>query len=311
VEWLQAELNKVMAAGAKPDRSQEVVAALQTKLESAEGRAANLESQAAAWQAHWKSAEEKAERFEEKARSFEAELAAKTRGLEAEFREKARSFEERLVAKSKQLEAAVQKNPLARRPSLIAGAILLVMGGLAGYAAGRYMINRKVSDLTNTLAATEKQQRLTEDELASAKRDLAAVENQLKVEVAKEVSIAQTAGQQAASTQRIQQLQSQITSLNNQIGYLRAHATPVIPQAGVLIWSGTLAIRTRIDITNGVPNYGTVKGALPGRPCNLSISDPHVRLMMTPTAGNHWNRVSFEISGPGKFKVYINWELAG
>jgi chromosome segregation ATPase len=311
LETLQAlpeELNKVLdVASAKPEPSPGVLAELHDKLKSAEEKVVALESHATTW-------EEKAKSAEYKARSSEEKLVAKTKEFEATVQEKVRLFEEMLVAKDKELDAALKRNFLPKpngRLGLIAGAILLVGGSLGGYAAGRHTANQKIGDLTNALSASRSELRLTQDKLASVQTDLAAVQNQLKEEVAKEAGIAETKGQQAApSDQQIQQLRAQIRSRDNDIANLRSHATPTVPQAGVLIWSGTVARKTQIDITNGVANYGTVKGALPGRPCTLSTADPHVRLMTPPAAGNQWNRVSFEVLENGNFKVYLNWELA-
>jgi tetratricopeptide (TPR) repeat protein len=54
-------------------------------------------------------------------------------------------------------------------------------------------------DESNALSAGNRQQRLTEDKLASAQRDLAAVQALLKEEVAKEAGVAQPAGQETGT----------------------------------------------------------------------------------------------------------------
>jgi hypothetical protein len=350
LQALPEELNKVSdVASVKPEHSPGIVAELHAKLKSAEEKVVALESHAATRVEKAKSAELKARSSEEKlvaktkefeatiqekARSFEERLAAKTRQLETEFREKAKSFEEKMVAKTQELEAAFRRNyqPTPdQRLKRVAGtlaAIALLVGGVAGYATGRHGANQKVSSLTNALRGSEGQRELMEGKLTSVQLELKATQGQLTQQIAKEGSpetvAPQTQGQLAACSQQLSHLQSTITSQNSEIARLHAQATAAIPDSeilhaqaaaaipdsGVLIWSGTLASKTQIDIKNGVANYGTVRGVLPGKPCNLSICDTHVRLTTPPTAGNQWNRVSFEVLGAGNFKVYINWELA-
>jgi hypothetical protein len=178
LRFLQEEVNRRV----KPEHSPGVVAELHGKLRSAEEKAVALESHAATWV-------EKAKSAEHKARSAEEKLIAKTKEFEAAVQHRARSFEEKLVAKTKELEAAFGRNYQAKpdqRLKLIAGALVAIALLVGGYAIGRRGANQKVSSLTNTLTASEGQQRLIEDKLASAQRDLAATERLLKEAVAKE-----------------------------------------------------------------------------------------------------------------------------
>jgi peptidoglycan hydrolase CwlO-like protein len=170
--------------------------------------------------------------------------------------------------------------------------------------------NQTINDLTGKLSAREGQQRSVEAKLASAQRDLVATQTQLAEAIAKERSI------ETGANQRIQQLDADRQSRDSEIATLRGRIASLTskanPHAGFLVWSGTVIGKRKIDIKDGVPDYGSVvTGALPQKPCSVSTPDTaHVQLKTLPASKNQWNRVSFEVSGTGVVQVRINWVLS-
>jgi len=170
--------------------------------------------------------------------------------------------------------------------------------------------SQAITDLTGKLAAREAQQRSTEAKLASAQHDLVATQTQLADAIAKERSI------ETSSNQRVQQLDADKQARDNEISTLRARVASLTskanPHAGFLVWSGTVIGKRKIDIKDGIPDYGNVvSGALPQKPCTVSTPDTaHVQLKTLPASKNQWNRVSFEVSGGGVVQVRINWVLS-
>lgn len=335
LESLRQELDKARAAGARTEAaSAEVVAALRARLKSAEDRAASLESHAAGWEEKWKSAEEKA-------RSFEEKLFAKSTATAAEARTKSLAEVSRLVRlivgalvvlcgvggylighyvprnvnpneKVSRLSTQL-KSAQNQIRSLNQKVTLLENGSKSALDSA----NRKISGLTNELTALGGRYRLGEQKRASAQRALASSQDQLKSEMAKEHALdARRVAQITGLTQQNSQLQAEIQERDNRINALRRQVAGLsnraASRAGFLIWSGTVAGKRKVDIKNGVPNFGVlVSGGLPRKPCALANPDPvHVALKTLPSRRNQWNRVSFVVSGRGIVRVRINWVLS-
>jgi predicted nucleic acid-binding Zn-ribbon protein len=327
------ELEKVKAANAKLEPALGVAEDLHAKLKSAEDKAATLESQTAGWEQRWKSAEEKAA-------TFEKQLAAKAKEVEAAIQQKSgikpqpgngmkliagalavvamlgsfaagryvrvsESPKGRLSQLSSQLtNAQAQINTL--QTSLDAANKKASQAG-SDSRSQVDLASQQVNDLTTKLAARDAQQHSLDTRLSTVQRELVSTQTQLAEAIAKQRSI------ETASNQRVQQLEGDKQARDNEISTLRGRiasaATKPGPRAGSLIWSGTVVGKRKIDIKNGVPDYGTiVSGALPQKQCTVSTPDTsHVQLKTLPASKNQWNRVSFEVSGTGVVQVRINW----
>ncbi len=338
---LQEELHRVPVASAAPEPSPGIVAELHTRLNAAEGRAAALEPQLSEWQRRWRAAADKAA-----------------------------SLEKELVTKAEQLEAAMAgtsgSKPQSNSPLKMLAAALTLIGGLGGFAGGRYTgggnqqaqvkqlssqlgdYKSRVNDLTAQLGAAKNQlsqtatdisaqldaakqnasnvssqlsssqqaQRATAAKLARARQDLANAQAQLQAAETKQHEAEQLSSQrlaeQQSAEQRIRQFEADIQSRDREISSLRQRAasasTPSSPHRGFLVWSGELSGKRRININNGVANYGRVSGSFPGAPCAISISAP-AKIRTIPAKNNNWNKVSFDVSGTGTVQVRINWSL--
>jgi hypothetical protein len=354
LQSIQEELSKIKTTSAAPVPSPQPspvpVAEFETKLKSAEDRAARMESQSADWQEKWKSAEQKAAAFEE-------QMVAKAKELEAVFQANSAAKTQLESAAKTQLESAA-KPQSSNRLKIIASIVTLV-GGLGGYGAGHYTqpsddskttlsqlsaqvkaaqtqndklqasldsanqkasqlendsklhgdsASQKISELTGTVAARDGQLHLMEGKLASAQRDLAASETRLNAATATghstDVLAAQRLTQLTTSNQRVQQLESQIQARDGEIATLRARINNLSnsttqQRSGTLTWTGTVAGKRKVDIQNGVPDWGSITGALPRIPCAVSSPD-HVQFKTRPSEKNQWNRVAFEVSGTGE-----------
>jgi DNA repair exonuclease SbcCD ATPase subunit len=379
LESMREELNKVLAESTKPDPSAELThahASLQAahdenkslrqqlesikeeldkgiaekvqgfheQLKSAEDRASTLKVQSAGWEQKWKSAEEKAA-----------------------------ALEKQIVAKAKELEATTFQQTAGRTPgsnsrvAWIMAALVMVVG-MSGYGAGRYLqskdnskanqfstkvtaaeaevdsANKKISELTNTLAAHDGQQRDMEGKLASAQTQLnnaiaqaaaadrrvheltntlAAHDGQQRDMAGKlastQTQLNDTIAQAAAADRRAQQLQANMQSRDNEISQLRGRIATlqnqIPPTSGSIIWQGKVDRKLTVQITDGkagrVDSGVIISGALPGTQCSISILDPaRVKLKTIPTRRNNWNQFSFEVVGMGDVRVQINWALA-
>jgi len=333
---VRQELDNLKAAGAKLEPALGVAEDLHAKLKSAEDKASTLESQRDVWEQKLKSAEDKAA-------SFEKQLVAKTREVEAAFQQRPGTKPQpdnrlKLIAGAVAVVAVLgsyaagryvrgNENPNGKLNQLSAQLTnanaqisslksLLDAANKKADQAGndsRSQVdsaNQAITDLTGKLAAREGQQHSVEAKLASTQHDLVATQTQLADAIAKERSI------ETASNQRIQQLEADRQSRDTEISTLRSRIASLTskanPRAGFLVWSGTVIGKRKVDIKDGVPDYGTViGGALPQKPCTVSTPDTaHVQLKTLPASKNQWNRVSFEVSGAGVVQVRINWVLS-
>jgi len=336
LDSVRQELNEVKAAGANMEPALPALGVaedLHAKLKSAEDKAATLESQSAGWEQKWKSAEEKAA-------TFERQLAAKAKEVEAAIQQKS-GITPPPVSRMKLIAGALAvaallggyaagryvrisegpKGRLSQLSSQLTNAQSQINTLQASLDAANKKANQagndsksqvdsasqQVNDLTAKLAARDAQQHSLESRLASTQHELVSTQAQLAEAIAKQRSI------EATSSQRVQQLEADKQARDNEISTLRGRiagaASKPGPRAGSLIWSGTVIGKRKVDIKNGVADYGTVvSGALPQKPCTVSTPDTaHVQLKTLPASKNQWNRVSFEVSGTGVVQVRIIW----
>ena len=356
LESMQEELNRAKTVSAKLEASLGGVAELRTKLKSAEDKAATLESQSAEWEKKWKSSEEKAASFEKQMAAKVNEVAALQRNPDAKSNQRSKLIAGTLVmfgilgGYGAGRFAQPKDDPKGRVNELLTQvtnaqeqinnlkASLDAANKKADQVANDSKkeldsANAKISDLTKASTAGDGHQQL----IKKLQRDLASTAAQLteangKEHAAEELMAQRLAQQQAASNQRVQQLQTELQMRDNEISTLRGRSakspTPrADPQqcpspsasdhAGCLIWSGTVVGNHRVNIVNikdggvtsSAADYGNVKsGALPGTPCTVATPDPaHVHFKTRPERKNQWSRVSFEVSGTGAVQVRINW----
>jgi len=304
----------------------EHVAVLTSSLQTAEEKAAGLQSQAADLESKWKAAEQRA-----------------------------------AVLEAKLAEVGKVANP---RLKYIFG-IITFLGSLGGYGAGRYVQPKnvqpkndfvaKVNQLTTQVTNAKQQIGELTSELKSANAKADQVQTQAKADLdsANQQNSALTAHQlqvqhqlkdaaQKASIadQTQKQLRQDLDSANRKISGLttseqqlqreladanaqKASANQTVAQLnaeiarqhtqsapkGSLVWSGNLTGKRTINIKNGVPDFGTLSGALPQKPCTVSTQDASVKIKNRPSK-NHLNDLSFEVSGSGLVQVRIAWEIS-
>jgi phage shock protein A len=324
----QEELKQFKTASPKSEPSAGFISELHTKLKSAEERAATLESHSAEWEKKWKSAEEKAALFEKKAVAnataiepvisrrlkMIAGLVAVVSGLggygAGHYAQPGDNSKTRVGQLLNELAQAQRQ--IGQLKSSLDSANKKADQVTNDSKSQMDSTNQRLGDLTNKVTASNAQRSVLERNLASTKRDLASAQTQLEAAVNKERSgqatIEQQQSQLAAANQRVQQLEGNIKSLNDEIARLRARPPNIAnPNAAALVWSGVLAGKRRIEIKDGVANYGTIRsGALPGKPCRVTTPDPNVQFKTVPAEKNHWNRVAFDVSGTGVIQVRIN-----
>jgi chromosome segregation ATPase len=182
--------------------------------------------------------------------------------------------------------------------------------------------NQKIDQFATNSDARDERERAAESKGALAKGDLQSVQAKLADAVAKQRSADQTmqklVEQLNTSNQRNQQLEAQVKFLRAQPDGRPPNPSNLLKQdigkGGILLWTGVLSGKHKIDIKDGHPNYGSVRGALPGTPCSVFISDPsHATLKTMPSQKNHWREVSFEVLGaesPQNIQVQITWILS-
>jgi predicted nucleic acid-binding Zn-ribbon protein len=178
-------------------------------------------------------------------------------------------------------------------------------------------VNQKGGDLTTKLNGQVAQQQQLEAQLTAAQRNLASARTQVSAantkaqESAEEV--VQLKAQQTALNQHSKELESTLQTRETEISRLNeriASLTPKPgPRSGTLTWSGVIAGKRKIEIKDGMANYGALNGALPRGPCTVVAEDPsHVELKTLPSAKNQWSLLAFQVSGTGNMQVRINWK---
>jgi hypothetical protein len=285
------------------------------------------------------------------------EKAAGLQSHAADLESKLKSAEQKAAA----LEAKLAEVGKVANPQLkyIFG-IITFLGSLGGYGAGRYVQPKndsgaKVNQLTTEVTNAQQQIGELTSELKSANTKADQAQNQAKADLdsanqqnselaahqqqvqhqlkdaAQKASIADQTQKQlrqdldsanrkiSGLTTSEQQLQRELadanaqkTSANQTVAQLNAeiarqHAQ--IAQQGSLVWSGNLTGKRTINIKNGVPDFGAVSGALPQKPCIVSTHDASVKIKNRPSK-NHLNDLSFEVSGSGLVQVRIDWEIS-
>lgn len=160
----------------------------------------------------------------------------------------------------------------------------------------------KISDLTKKIAASDSGRHTAETKLAATEQELASARAELNGAMGREQSSA-TAIQQLQTT--LSSRESEITSLRQQ---LANSSNKKVARTGVLVWYGIISGSRRIEVKNGVANYGSLSGTLPGVPCIVTLADStRVKFKTLPGPSNHWMGLSFDAYGSGSVQVKLEW----
>lgn len=281
IDSMRLELGNLKSAGAKPLHSPSLLAELQDKLKAAE-------QEVASWASHASGLESKRKAAEETAASLEGKLVNKVKEVEELLKNKAGT------------------KPTSRF-KVISG-IIALLGSMGGYGTGHYMASPDDSSRVKQLSAelTAAQQQIASGGQTTAAQDqlqtqLKQLQTKLNDALAAQHSAEVSLGQAQASNASLRPL---LRARDEQIASLKAQLAP----NGVLIWTGNLSGKRTIDITNGEPTFGSLKGALPRRSCKVSTQNSHVKIKTRPSEKNRWSDLSFEVSGNGLIEVRIDWE---
>ena len=81
------------------------------------------------------------------------------------------------------------------------------------------------------------------------------------------------------------------------------------PSRGTLTWTGDVVKGDQVIIENESANRGTVRGALPGVPCTISLSSQNVAVFEAPGPRNRYRRVGLRFNQNGRLTVVVTWEV--
>jgi chromosome segregation ATPase len=193
-------------------------------------------------------------------------------------------------------------------------------------------LNTKLKATTDKAAAAERQSQVDLDAANKKSSDLAAQLAQVRVQLAQKTAAGnQTQSQSAANidaaNSRVKELSATEQGLRKQLSDAQVERTKAyntlaqrnaelaalqaqMAPRGTLFWSGNVVGKRTIQIKDGVPDYGSLSGALPQRECKVSTPQAHVKIKGRPSK-NHWNSMSFEVTGSGDTQVRIDWEANG
>jgi hypothetical protein len=79
--------------------------------------------------------------------------------------------------------------------------------------------------------------------------------------------------------------------------------------SGVMVWRGELTASTTVMINVNRASFGTVSGALPGKPATLRVVPFYgkVTILEDISPANGWGRFHFQVEGQGPVTVFLLW----
>lgn len=85
-----------------------------------------------------------------------------------------------------------------------------------------------------------------------------------------------------------------------------------VARTGTLLWQGTLHAGETLTLAANASSAGTLSGSWPpGRPVRLTLITPGCRLLESPSAANHYNRIQIQCpsTAPQPAALTLRWDL--